>query len=424
MRMDKKLRILLILPLYGGSLPIGRFCVQALRDMGHLVEIFEAPDFYSSFSALKQLRVGADRLEYLENSFLQLISQAVLAKAETFEPDLVLSMAQAPLSRQALKKLSKDNITTAMWFMEDHRLFTYWKGFAPYYDYFAVIQKEPVLAELEEMGVNALYLPMAALPSFHRQEVLSGMDQKRFSSDLSFMGAGYPNRRLAFRQLTSFDFKIWGTEWDSEPTLEPFVQLRGARISPEDCVKIYNGSKINLNLHSSVHADKLVALGDFVNPRTFEVASCAAFQLVDKRTLLPELFHEKEITTFESMEELLDLIPYYLENNGKRMEIALAAQKRVVKEHTYHHRMQTLIDFIAGRQPEWPAEKNRYQGVMDNLPPELSSSVAELLARLDLPADVAFNDLIWTLRKQQGALSGLETGLLFLDEWKKQYLKN
>ena len=145
MRMDKKLRVLLILPLYGGSLPIGRFCVQALRDMGHLVETFEAPDFYSSFSALKQLRVGADRLEYLENSFLQLISQAVLAKAETFEPDLVLSMAQAPLSRQALKKLSKDNITTAMWFMEDHRLFTYWKGFAPYYDYFAVIQKEPVL---------------------------------------------------------------------------------------------------------------------------------------------------------------------------------------------------------------------------------------------------------------------------------------
>ena len=424
MKMDKKLRILLILPLYGGSLPIGRFCAQALQNMGHLVEIFEAPDFYSSFSALKQLRVGAGRLEHLENGFLQLVSQAVLAKAEVFEPDLVLSMAQAPLSRQALKKLSKSNITTAMWFMEDHSLFTYWKGFAPYYDYFAVIQKEPVLSELEEMGVNGLYLPMAALPSFHRQETLSGVDQKRFSSNLSFMGAGYPNRRIAFRQLTGFDFKIWGTEWDSEPILEPFVQLRGARISPEDCVKIYNGSKINLNLHSSVHTSKLVTLGDFVNPRTFEVAACAAFQLVDKRSLLPELFNEKEIATFESMEELLDLIPYYLENGSKRLEMALAAQKRVIKEHTYHHRMQTIIDFIAGRQPEWPAEQNRYQGVMDNLPPELFSQVEELLVRLDLPADIAFDDLIWTLRKQQGALSGLETGLLFLDEWKKQYLKN
>lgn len=422
--MDKKLRILLVLPLYGGSLPIGRFCAQALSELGHTVETFEAPAFYSSFSALKSLRISTDRVEYLENSFLQLVSQAILAKAETFEPDLVLSMAQAPLSRQALKKLSKDNITTAMWFMEDHRLFTYWKGFAPYYNYFAVIQKESILGELEEMGINGLYLPMAALPAFHKQEILSSVEQSRFGSELSFMGAGYPNRRMAFRQLTNFDFKIWGTEWDSEPILEPFVQMKGARISPEDCVKIYNGSKINLNLHSSVHTNKLVTHGDFVNPRTFELASCAAFQLVDERTLLAELFNKNELITFSSMEELLDMIPYYLENDAKRGEIALAAQKRVITEHTYHHRMQSLIDFIAGKQPDWPLEKNRYQAVGESLPADLAPQVTELLTRLDLPADVSFDDLVWAVRKQQGVLSEIETGLLFLDEWKKQYLKS
>ena len=39
--MNTPLRILVVLPLYGGSLPIGRYCAQALRDLGHLVEEFD-----------------------------------------------------------------------------------------------------------------------------------------------------------------------------------------------------------------------------------------------------------------------------------------------------------------------------------------------------------------------------------------------
>ena len=205
------LRILLVLPMYGGSLPVGRYCREALRELGHTVETFEAPEFHPAFTALKGLRVTTDRLEYLENSFLQVVSQAILAKAETFEPDLVLALAQAPLGRQALKRLRRDNVATAMWFVEDFRLFTYWRAFAPHYDFFAVIQKEPFLDQLREMGVeNPLYLPLAALPSFHEPLTLSPVEQRKYGSDISFVGAGYPNRRVAFRRLMGLDFKIWG----------------------------------------------------------------------------------------------------------------------------------------------------------------------------------------------------------------------
>ena len=87
-------RVLVVLPMYGGSLPIGRYCGSALRALGHVVEYFEAPAFHGTFEALKTLRVGTDRLDYLENSFLQVVSQAVLAKVEAFAPDLVLAMAR------------------------------------------------------------------------------------------------------------------------------------------------------------------------------------------------------------------------------------------------------------------------------------------------------------------------------------------
>ena len=421
MQTQQQLRILVILPLYGGSLPIGHYCVEALRDLGHKAESFAAPDFYPAFTALKDLQVTADRLAYLENSFLQVVSQAILAKVEVFEPDLVLCMAQAPLTHQALKRLRKDNVATAMWFMEDHRLFTYWKAFAPYYDYFAVIQKEPLLAELDALGVAALYLPLAALPSLHGPMELSALDQRRYGADISFMGAGYPNRREAFRQLAHLDFKIWGTEWDNEYALAPLVQQGGARISPEDAVKIYNASKINLNLHSSVNPKTLVTGGDFVNPRTFELAACRAFQLVDERSLLPELFADDELATFRSMDELKDKIDYYLSHEEERQALAEKSQARVLKDHTYRQRMAALLDFIRARRTGWPKPRALDAGVFAHLPEELKAPAADLLARLNLPADTAFADVVAAIKTGEGKLAPLETSLLFLDEWKKQY---
>ena len=417
-----RLRVLVVLPMYGGSLPIGRYCVDALRDLGHVVETFEAPSFLGAFTALKDLKVTADRLEFLENSFLQVVSQAVLAKVETFGPDLVLCLAQAPLNHQALKRLRRDNVATAMWFVEDHRVFTYWRAFAPFYDVFAVIQRAPLLDELAAMGVrDALYLPMAALPSFHRSLELSPVDQRRYGADVAFLGAGYPNRRVAFRQLVHLDFKIWGTEWDGEPLLARHVQQGGARVSAEDSVKIYNASRINLNLHSSIQSRTLVTGGDFVNPRTFELASIGAFQLVDRRTLMDELFAEDELATFDSMDGLQAAIAHYLAHPEERQSMAARARARVLAQHTYQHRMHTLLEFIAQRRPGWPTPRAADAGLPADLPEDMRRDLATLLDRLGLPADAAFADVVTALRQHSGQLTPLETSLLFLDEWRRQY---
>ena len=416
------LRILVVLPLYGGSLPIGRYVASALKEDGHLVEIFEAPDFYSSYTALKELKVTSDRLDYLQNSFLNVVSQSVLAKAETFEPDLVLSMAQAPLNRQALKRLRRDGVTTAMWFVEDFRLFTYWKAFAPLYDIFAVIQKGQFFDDLAAVGQNnVLYLPLAAQPDFHKPVELRPAEQRKFGSDISFMGAGYPNRRIAFKELVNFDFKIWGTEWEGDHVLEPLVQLKGARVSPEDCVKIFNATSINLNLHSSVQANELVTGGDFINPRTFELAACGAFQLVDKRSLMEDAFSDDELATFTSMQELSEKIEYFLIHPKERKQYAVQSRARVLKEHTYVNRMRTLIDFTTNRIHGWPKPRTASSIFSPDYPPELERDIRNLLSQLGLPENVSFKDLVWAVRQQQGKLSGLDTAILFLDEWRKLY---
>ena len=418
------MRVLVVLPMYGGSLPVGRYCAAALSGLGHLVEVFEAPEFYGSFKALKGLKVTTDRLQYLENSYLQVVSQAVLAKVETFEPDLVLALAQAPLSIQALKRLRRDGVPTAMWFVEDFRLFTYWQAYAPYYDFFAVIQKDEILSALQGIGVeNALYLPMAAQPDVHQTLELPAAERRKFGSDVSFMGAGYPNRRVAFRDLVRFDFKLWGTEWEGDPILAPYVQLAGARVSTEDCVRIFNAAKININLHSSIQAKELVTGGDFVNPRTFEVAACGAFQLVDRRGLMAELFAEDELAVFDRMEDMLPRIEHYLAHPEEREAIAKRGQARVLADHTYAARMQTLLDFVAARRPGWPKAKAAAPAV-EGMPPELAGDIAALLERLGLPANAGFEDVVWALRQQQGKLGELDAAVLFLDEWRKLYAKS
>ncbi|NDV19141.1 glycosyltransferase [Pseudodesulfovibrio sp. JC047] len=416
------LRILVVLPLYGGSLPIGRYVASALKQDGHLVEIFEAPDFYPAYTALKDLKVTSDRLDYLQNSLLNVVSQSILAKVETFEPDMVLCLAQAPLNRQALKRLRRDGVATAMWFVEDYRLFTYWKAFAPLYDIFAVIQKGQCVEDIQAIGQpNVLYLPLAAQPDFHRPLSLSSIEQRKFGSDISFMGAGYPNRREAFKELVSHDFKIWGTEWDGDHVLEPLVQCKGARISPEECVKIFNATTINLNLHSSVQAESLVTGGDFVNPRTFELAACGAFQLVDTRSLLGEAFENNELATFNSIKELTDKIDLFLNDPAARTQFAMRGRARVLKDHTYVQRMRTLIDFTTHRLSGWPHPRSDTSLFAADYPPELQRDIRALIEQLGLPDDVSFKDLIWAVRQQQGKLSDLDTALLFLDEWQKLY---
>ncbi len=418
--MNETRRILLVLPLYGGSLPVGRYCASALRELGHMVETFEAPAFHGAFTALKTLRVGTDRLDYLENSFLQVVSQAVLAKAEAFAPDLVLAMAQAPLSRQALKRLRRDGVPTAMWFVEDHEVFPYWKAFAPLYDLFAVIQKGDFPRKLAEAGQpNSMYLPLAADPAVHRPLELSPVERRKYGSELSFVGAGYPNRRLAFRQLASFDLRIWGSDWDGESVLAPFLQRLGERIETDEVVKIFNATDINLNLHSSVRPGVLVGDGDFVNPRTFELAACGAFQLSDRRGLLPELFREGELALFSDMPGLLQAIEHYRAHPDERASVAARGRARVLAEHTYVHRMRTLLERAASLMP---SAKRASAAWRDDVPEHLRGELDALLDRLGLAPSVGFDDLVWAVRSQEGKLDRLETAILFLDEWKKQYV--
>ncbi|MBQ7607416.1 MAG: glycosyltransferase [Desulfovibrionaceae bacterium] len=416
--MKQNLRVLLVLPMYGGSLPIGRFCAQALESIGAGVRVFEAPVFYPTFTGLRSLDLAPEHITSLERSFLQVVGQAIFAHVQTYEPHLVLAMAQAPLSKQILNRLQRLGIRTAMWFVEDYALFTYWKYYAPLYDVFCVIQKEPFLTELAAIGQkHALYLPLAADPGIHKKVSLSPQEKQYYGADIGFLGAGYPNRRLAFRPLAGKNFKIWGSDWDNEQILAKNIQKNGQRIELEESIKIYQATTVNLNLHSSVHVDTLISHGDFVNPRTFELACMGAFQLVDTRSLMPELFAQDTIASFDTMEEFYEKIEFFLHHPEERASFCAKAQATVIQKHTYAHRMKTLLAAIE-KDLGWPSFAKDQSPQADK---PYEKDLQNLLASLHAGPNATFKDVIARLRKQSGKLTETEVSLLFLDEWHKQY---
>lgn len=420
---DVSLRILVVLPMYGGSLPIGRYCVTALRDLGHSVQVFDAPRLYPAFTGLKELGLPPMSTGSLENSLLQVVGQAIWTQVECWRPDLVLALAQAPLNRLLLQRLKRAGIRTAMWFVEDYAVFDYWRTYAPLYDVFAVIQKEPFVSLLRDIGQpHAPYLPLAALPSFHQMPVLTPEERAEYGAEIAFLGAGYPNRRQAFRALADRDFKIWGSDWDGETVLARHIQRGGARISAEESVRIYAATTININLHSSIQADRLVSGGDFVNPRTFELACMGAFQLVDRRRLLPELFAGDELATFDSMPQCLSLLEHFTACPEERAAFAERARARVLRDHTYQQRMRRLLDYTAEQLGPWPAD-NRPVSAVDSVPENLRGAVPSLLQALGLPPRASFEDLTAALRAVDGPVPEPGVRILLLDEWRRLHVR-
>lgn len=336
------LRILVVGPVYGGSYPIACYAKEALVRLGHDVAFADLSAFQKGYHELETWGGARDLLV----AFEELLSGFIEKRAETFGPDLALFLAQAPIREESLKRLRETGIRLAYWFVEDFRRMTYWERIAAFTDVFFVIQREAERPLLAAGARRVRYLPLAALEGFHEPLPLTEEERRRYGADLSFVGAGYPNRRSFFARLAR-DLRIWGNEWDgAPPALAKMIQDQGRRVSAEESVRIFNATRINLNLHSSACHDGVDPHGDSVNPRTFEIAGCRAFQIVDRRSLLHELFGPDELALFHDLEDARDRIDHFLSHEEERLAYARRGFERVRQEHTYDLRMQEMLGVL------------------------------------------------------------------------------
>jgi len=417
---NHRLKILAVSPIYGGSLPILHYSSDALKDLGHKVEIIDNTPYYDILMGIETITKDKTHQNSLRALLTMFLSECAVAKAIDLRVDMVFGVAQSPFTPESLRELREFKIPTAFWFVEDRFLFPYWKQYAPLYDHFFVIQSGEFLDELWSMGIrNCHYLPTAAHPPKNHPVDLTPAEKEFYGSDLSFMGAGYYNRHQTFLKLLDFNLKIWGTEWNLASPLGRFVQKQGIRLSSDEYIKIFSASKINLNLHSSPVHEGVNPHGDFVNPRTFELAACQAFQLVDFRSQLPELFEiGKEIITFQDIAELRDKARFYLDHPDERNIIAQSAQKRVLSQHTYHHRMETMMNMVQELEPVLRTPKTTVNSpvtLIQQAGPD--SELGKFLIKFQNEDELTLDRISQEIRTGKGELTHTEGIFLLMKEF-------
>ena len=415
-------------PFHGGTLPIMKYVTLTLQLMNQRARAIDMSCFDTGYSELQGFVKDQQRRAPVENMYYEMVSQIILESVTEKPVDILFCMALAPISPRVLTELRNRGIITVLWFVEDYQRFTYWKQVAPYFDFIFTIQKGKCIEALKAAGAAEVhYMPVACEPNVHAPLVLSPEEKAKWGSPISFMGAGYHNRQQLFASLAEFPLKIWGTEW---PDVKPFDRMvvdGGKRLTPAEYVKVFNATDINLNLHSSSERDGVDPFGDFINPRTFELASAGAFQLVDDRKLLSESFEVgKELMTFTSGADLKDKIRYYIDKKEERHEIAQRSRARVLKDHTYGQRIKDMLSIVYARRYEqlkarqdnsaWSKMLNRTKPH-----PELNQRCRKAFDRGEQPN---LDGLISDIVTGQGKLSDTEKKLLFLFHLRKQIVRH
>lgn len=149
-------------------------------------------------------------------------------------------------------------------------------------------------------------------------------------------------RLQCVEKLADFNTRIHGDDGWKE-LLGDHRSLRPSLAYYDELPLFYNQCTINFNATS-------YQMGAAVNQRVFDVPACGAFLLTDHQEALDEVFDiGKEVIVFEDPEEIPDLVRFYLDNPQARKVIAASGRKRVLREHTYRHRLQQIVEKMRSR---------------------------------------------------------------------------
>jgi len=157
--------------------------------------------------------------------------------------------------------------------------------------------------------------------------------------ELLFVG----NSRKVFRKIikdilpTDKDLAVYGTNW------EPFIDekyILGENIPNNELRRAYSSCKILLNDHWDDMREK-----GFISNRLFDGFASGAFIISDEVKGASELFGDA-LVTYNTPEELKNLVDSYLENDPLRIDKALEGEKIVKKYHTYSNRVDEMLKVI------------------------------------------------------------------------------
>ena len=111
-------------------------------------------------------------------------------------------------------------------------------------------------------------------------------------------------------------------------------------ISSEEYSKLYRRSKIGINIHNRGK----FTVGSY---RLFDLPANGVLQISDGGEYLDNFFKNgSEILSYDDVDELVDLITFYLKNESYRNDIALQGFKRAISEYDIKISLRKMYEII------------------------------------------------------------------------------
>jgi hypothetical protein len=230
-------------------------------------------------------------------------------------------------------------------------------------------EREPdsMTAFTASTGKPYVTMPQSANPRFHHPVPAD----PKFAYDVAFVGAKLPHKRWFNDNILGalrkrYRVGLFGPGWTLRDNTLRAIS-KGARmanylplarvcdsarfsISDADETCLYSSSKISLNFHEREPDNSQPH--HIVNQRTFKIAACGGFQIVDPVLALPRYFNNNEIVTASfDAKDWLDKVDYFLNHEAERKAIQERATARALNSHMAQHRVD-FLEQLFGLAPQ------------------------------------------------------------------------
>ncbi|MCM3409925.1 CgeB family protein [Metabacillus litoralis] len=188
---------------------------------------------------------------------------------------------------------------------------------------------------------EVLYLPYAYDPLVHsRVEHEYDNTNTIYHSDLAFVGTKRKKRVKQLEKIKrqNLDLKIWGGGWNKLLFSNLKSSCMYREVHGEEMSKVFSSSKIILGFLNAENRDLHTA-------RTYEIPACGGFFLGERTNEHQEILQEgKEADFFNSDEELIEKINFYLKRNDLREKISKNGYEKITSnQNTYRDRAISVM---------------------------------------------------------------------------------
>lgn len=351
---------------------------------------FEHYNFYHSLLHMGHDIVYFDYMTLMQKHGRDGMNRRLLEVSRSERPDVMLAVLFKDEFDPLVLKELKSDIPTLNWFCDDHwRFDNYSRHWAPCFTW-VVTTAVSALPKYAAIGYrNVIKSQWGCNHSLYRKLDIP------LRYDVSFVGQPHGNRRQVIQALRNAGIRVnvWGGGWES------------GRISQDEMIRVFNQSRINLNLANASMPVSALAMdverttvpamptmrtrvsraldmlpfgaqvkavgkawlkesggivsvsessgaietgglsySEQIKGRNFEVPGCGGFLLTGRAENLDQYYENgKEIVSFDDKDDLIEKVRYYLKYESERAAIAQAGYERTMREHTYVMRFRDIF---------------------------------------------------------------------------------